>query len=150
MNRVKFAHTNIIAENWRTLANFYIKVFNCKLLPPERDLSGKWLDDLTGIDNASVNGIHLLLPGYDSDGPTLEIFQYSNNEINVRKTINKEGIGHIAFIVDDVERYLNLLIKYGGSIVGKTVKTEIKDVGKINLVYAKDPEGNIVEIQKWN
>jgi lactoylglutathione lyase len=37
----------------------------------------------------------------------------------------------------------------GGSEVGKVVAKKIKDVGKLEVVYAKDPEGNIIEIQKW-
>lgn len=35
---MRFAHTNIAARDWKTLANFYIKVFECKIKPPERDL----------------------------------------------------------------------------------------------------------------
>ena len=35
---MKFVHTNIITDNWRKLADFYIKVFDCKPVLPERDL----------------------------------------------------------------------------------------------------------------
>jgi len=84
------------------LADFYIRVFDCKPRPPERDLSGEWVDKLTGLPNTKIKGIHLLLPGYDIDGPTLEI-----------------------------------------------IDAEIEGVGKITVVYARDPEGNIIEIQKW-
>jgi len=33
--------------------------------------------------------------------------------------------------------------------VGQLVDAAIPGVGKITVVYAKDPEGNIIEIQKW-
>lgn len=146
---IKFAHINIIARDWKKLAEFYVEVFNCRLKPPERNLSGQWLDSLTNLNSASIKGIHLLLPGYDKNGPTIEIFEYDNPVINTNKLINKEGFSHIAFAVDDVESCLNLLKSKGGSTVGEVVKTEIENAGKINLVYAKDPEGNIIEIQKW-
>ena len=65
------------------------------------------------------------------------------------KRINKEGFTHIAFSVSNVEKCLKLVKEKGGSEIGKVVKKKIKGVGKIEVVYAKDPEGNIIEIQKW-
>lgn len=147
--KTKFAHVNIISKNWQALADFYINVFECKPKLSERDLSGEWLDKLTDLHDSKIKGIHLLLPGYDSDGPTLEIFEYNQNIENVKKHINLEGFSHIAFTVENVEEKLNLLLKNGGSTVGELIDTEIKGVGKISVVYAKDPEGNIIEIQKW-
>ncbi len=144
----KYVHTNLIARDWKRLAEFYVEVFGCTYVYPERDLSGAWLDDLTGIRDASIKGIHLALPGYESGGPTLEIFRYAHNEVH-EKRINGEGFGHIAFLVDDVEVYLSKVLEHGGSVVGKTVGGDVAGAGKIHLVYARDPEGNIIEIQKW-
>lgn len=146
---IKFSHINIISKNWKALADFYVKVFECNPLPPERNLSGDWVDGLTNLHDTEIKGIHLLLPGYDATGPTLEIFEYNQNIENDKKRINLEGFGHIAFAVEDVEEKLNLLLKNGGSTVGELIDTEIPGVGRISVVYAKDPEGNIIEIQKW-
>lgn len=63
---IKYAHTNIVAKDWRRLSDFYFKVFDCKPVFPERDLSGKWIEKVTNIDNVSIKGIHLTLPGYDA------------------------------------------------------------------------------------
>lgn len=147
--KTKFSHVNIISKDWKTLAAFYIRVFDCKPKPPERNLSGKWVDELTDLSNTRIKGMHLLLPGFDIDGPTLEIFEYNENISNTGKNINLEGFGHIAFAVDNVNQKLNLLLENGGSVVGKLIDAEIDGVGKISVVYAKDPEGNIIEIQKW-
>ena len=38
---IKYIHTNIIAENWEVLAEFYSKALNCKKLLPKRNLEGK-------------------------------------------------------------------------------------------------------------
>jgi len=156
--KTKFSHVNLVSKNWRKLADFYIKVFDCRPKPPERNLSGEWLDKLTDLQNAHIQGIHLLLPGGDhgeesaddSAGPTLEIFQYDHNKANTHKHINLEGFGHIAFAVENVEEKLQLLLAHGGSTVGELIDTEIQGVGRISVVYAKDPEGNIIEIQKWD
>jgi hypothetical protein len=38
-----YVHTNLIAHDWRALAEFYQQVFGCVPVPPERDLSGPLL-----------------------------------------------------------------------------------------------------------
>jgi predicted enzyme related to lactoylglutathione lyase len=146
----KYAHTNIVAKDWKRLARFYEEVFGCTRVPPERDLSGKWLDDATGIPNAHIRGIHLLFPGYGPDGPTLEIFQYDQEEIRPKTAANRPGFAHIAFAVDDVESALEAVMLAGGGAIGKTVSLAIPGAGTVVIVYATDSEGNIIELQKWS
>jgi len=40
-------------------------------------------------------------------------------------------------------------IAAGGSVVGQIATTQVNGVGTLRVVYARDPEGNIVELQKW-
>ena len=49
-----------------------------------------------------------------------------------------------------VENILKKVLENGGRKQGEISKKLIKGVGFITLVYAKDPEGNIIEIQNWN
>lgn len=146
---MRFAHTNIVSINWRELTDFYIKTFNCKIVLPIRNQSGEWLDKGTGLKNARLEGAHLLLPGYGENGPTLEIYQYENIENQEFILPNKRGIGHIAFEVDSVEIVLETLEKNGGKAFGKITKRAVKDVGEITFIYARDPEGNLIELQSW-
>lgn len=146
----RYVHTNIISENWEKLARFYETVFGCKRVLPARDLSGKWIEDATGIINVHIKGIHLLLPGCGELGPTLEIFQYNNNTDSKSKTINETGFAHIAFHVDDVENSLKEIMVNGGTQLGNVVVKDMPGVGKLTFVYARDPEGNIIELQNWN
>jgi catechol 2,3-dioxygenase-like lactoylglutathione lyase family enzyme len=148
-NKIKFVHTNIIAKDWEKLAQFYIDVFGCEPTYPKRDLYGDWIDKMTGIANVKIRGIHLKLPGYN-DGPTLEIFGY--NEIAQKPDaplINDQGFGHIAFHVSNVEETINKLVAGGGVKYGELIEKEIKGLGVIKAIYARDPEGNIIEIQNW-
>ena len=75
---MRYAHTNIVAKDWQKLSDFYINVFGCTIKPPERKLSGDWLDQATGLSKAELEGVHLLLPGHGDSGPTLEIFSYKD------------------------------------------------------------------------
>ena len=146
----KYVHTNIVANDWRLLARFYIKVFGCTPKPPERNLEGDWLDGLTSLKNAHIKGMHLNLPGYPRNGPTLEIFEYSKRKRKPIPTVNTPGFAHIAFAVKNVKQMLQKVERNGGSRVGTIVSAEIEGVGSINVVYARDPEGNIIELQKWS
>jgi predicted enzyme related to lactoylglutathione lyase len=144
-----FAHTNLTARDWRSLARFYSEVFGCVPRLPERDLSGPWLDALTGLSAAHLAGVHLELPGYGAGGPTLEIFGYDRLEGGQPPVVNRPGYGHIAFAVEDVGAALEAVLLGGGHTVGRLVKTTIPGAGELTVVYATDPEGNIVELMSW-
>ena len=73
---IRYVHTNIIAKDAARLIAFYKEALACKSLGQTRDLCGPWLDKLTGLPQAHITGEHLLLPGYEADHPTLEIFSY--------------------------------------------------------------------------
>lgn len=64
--------------------------------------------------------------------------------------LNKCGIAHLAFEVDDVETTLQRLLQKGGSQIGELVKTKYEDGRNAVFVYATDCEGNIVELQSWS
>jgi predicted enzyme related to lactoylglutathione lyase len=144
-----YKHTNIISKDWERLAKFYEDVFGCIRLPPERHLSGLWLGRGTGVNGARLSGVHLALPGYQGQGPTLEIYQYSQSEDKSSPLANREGFGHIAFEVEDVSSALDIVKKHGGDAIGEVVSKEIVGVGVLTFVYATDPEGNIIELQSW-
>ena len=148
--RARFAHVNIVARDWRALARFYEQVFGCTPVPPERSLSGPWLDSAIGLEAARIRGIHLRLPGYGDDGPTLEIFQYDEMESGSKTAINRPGLTHLAFAVDDVKAALGALLAAGGGTVGEITTVEVAGVSTITFVYATDPEGNILELQRWS
>lgn len=146
----RYAHTNIISSDWRKLASFYQDIFGCEPVPPERSQSGKWLEQGTGVPGAQLEGVHLRLPGHGSNGPTLEIYSYQQMEENLPPLAHRKGFGHIAFGVDDVAETLQMILAKGGKALGKVVSTEVTGAGRITFVYAADPEGNIIELQRWN
>lgn len=145
----RYVHTNLVARDWRRLARFYCGVFGCMPVPPERNLSGGWLDALTAIECAHLTGIHLLLPGQPAGGVTLEIFAYDRMPERAVPGVNEPGFGHIAFLVEDVDRALAAVRAAGGGVVGKVSSAEVAGAGTIRVVYARDPEGNVLELQTW-
>jgi predicted enzyme related to lactoylglutathione lyase len=146
----RYTHTNLIARDWRKLAAFYENVFACVPVPPERDLKGEELERGSGVKGARIRGAHLRLPGHGSGGPTLELFEYS---LMVEREVplpNHPGLGHLAFEVEDVAATLQTVLAAGGSRLGEVVSLAVPGAGTITWTYARDPEGNIIELQSWS
>jgi catechol 2,3-dioxygenase-like lactoylglutathione lyase family enzyme len=143
----RFAHVNLIADDWRALARFYADLFGCQYVPPERDYAGPDLARGTGVAGAALRGAHLRLPGYGADGPTLEIFQYARSEAGSPPAANRRGYGHICFAVSDVEQARRRVLAAGGGTVGDIVTLQTSDSGRLTWCYVTDPEGNIIELQ---
>lgn len=146
----RFGHLNVIADDWRALTDFYINLFGCVLVPPERDYGGADLSRGTGVPDAALRGAHLRLPGHGDTGPTLEIYQYAQNEPNLPPAANRRGFGHIAFAVDDVSEARERVLAAGGRAVGDVVTLETSDGRRVTWCYVTDPEGNYIELQAWS
>ena len=147
---MRYAHTNIIADDWRALATFYCDLFACEPVPPERRQSGDWLTRGTGVEDASLEGVHLRLPGHGDAGPTLEIYSYGTVEQSEPGQANRRGLGHLAFEVASVEDMAAAVCQHGGSLAGEVTRRQIDGVGELTFVYARDPEGNLIELQAWS
>lgn len=147
---IRYAHTNLIAKDWRRLADFYVQLFDCVPVSSERDHGGEKFEKLTARERARAKGRHLRLPGHGEHGPTLEIFEYADGLELLRPEIARPGFAHIAFEVPDVARKRDEMIAAGGRIYGELVTLDIPGAGRLTLCHVCDPEGNIVELQTWH
>ncbi|MCP4004702.1 MAG: VOC family protein [bacterium] len=146
----RYVHTNLIARDWRSLVRFYQDAFGCVLVPPERDYSGPELDAGTGVPGARLQGVHVRLPGCGADGPTLEIYQYSEQQDSLDSTVNRPGFAHIAFSVENVPDARAEVLSRGGSAIADVVTLSTSTGASVTWCYVTDPEGNIVELQSWS
>ena len=145
--QARYVHTNLIADDWRALSRFYVEVFGCVPVPPERSYSGADLETGTDLPGVGLSGVHLRLPGLGPDGPTLEIFQYESQSPRSAFAVNQPGFTHLAFSVDDVPRAQAEVLEAGGSAVGEIVVVEKPDGERVEWCYVRDPEGNMIELQ---
>ncbi len=143
----RYVHTNLIAQDWQTLARFYETVFGCVRVPPERDLAGPVMEAGTGVPGAHLRGVHLRLPGYGDTGPTLEIFTYEPMAERGSTAVNRPGFAHLAFSVADVGAARTAVVAAGGRAIGEVVTTPVLGRGHSTWCYVADPEGNIIELQ---
>ncbi len=147
---IKYVHTNIISNDWEKLMDFYIKVFNCKPVLPKRNQSWDLLERWTWIKNAHLKWMHLRLPWYDENWPTLEIYSYTEMVDKPNDSVaNRKWFWHIAFEVDDVENIVKNIIVNWWQKLWEIVSKEVLWVWTITFTYMTDPEWNILEIQNW-
>ena len=147
---IRYAHTNLIANDWQKMLAFYCEVFGCEPIGSERDHKGPLFEALTAHPGANARGRHLRLPGHGERGPTLEIFQYTHNEPAAPPELRRPGFAHLAFEVPDVEAKRAEVKRWGGRDYGEQVTLDIPGAGWLTLIYMCDPEGNIIELQRWH
>ena len=145
---MRFGHVNLVARDWQLLADFYCTYLGCVRLEPVRDLQGPLVDAGVGSREARIRGVHVRLPGYDANGPTLEIYRY-DPLIDVPASVRRSGYGHLAFQVDDIEATRATLLTGGGSSIGDIVTTNAGS-RRVSWCYVADPEGNAIELQRWH
>ncbi|MGB2982771.1 MAG: VOC family protein [Candidatus Bipolaricaulia bacterium] len=74
----------------------------------------------------------------------------SNESNRPLKAVNAAGSAHLTFAVEDVEATAKRVIEHGGSPVGDLTDREIPSAGTLAFQYVVDPEGNVIEIQRWS
>jgi glyoxylase I family protein len=149
-SNIRYAHTNLVAHDWQRLVDFYCQVFACERVSSTRDHHGPAFEALTAIPQAHAKGCHLRLPGHGEQGPTLEVFQFAEQEAGLPPSLIRPGFAHVAFEVPDVEAKRAEVQRWGGRDLGQLVTLDIPGAGRLTLIYMRDPEGNIVELQKWH
>lgn len=147
---IRYAHTSVTAADWRKLAAFYVEVLGCTPVGAERNNRGPRFDELTGITGGGVTGRHLLLPGHGEGGPTLEIFEFDPQLPRPETALHRPGFSHLAFEVPDVDATRAAVLRWGGRDFGRQVTIDIPGAGRLTLVYLADPEGNLIELQRWH
>ena len=130
----KIEHIGIAVKDLKTANNLYSKLLNTAPYKMEEVESENVNTSFFQVGESKIE----LLEGTSSDSP-------------ISKFIDKkgEGVHHIAFEVDDVEKVKQKLLSAGGSLHGEVVTFSVTGKGTVTMVYTRDPEGNIVELQKW-
>lgn len=141
-----YLHTNIVAQDWRRLASFYVQALGCTPVGDAFEVDAPWLGRGMGVPGSRVEGSHVRLPGHGDDGPTIELYSFAPADSRPPPGI-RPGLGHLAFAVDDVHAALARVVEAGGAAIGEVVEAERPGGARLRFVYASDPEGNVLELQ---
>ncbi|MCW1933238.1 VOC family protein [Pararhodobacter zhoushanensis] len=142
---MRLSHISLTARDADALAAFYRRVFGCTELRARRRLRGAVVWRGNGLPGTAIDSLWLGLPG--AAGVFLEILEYSETQHGVAPAVNSPGYGHLSFVVEDLEATMAAILAAGGQTQG-----EITNFGSAAapflIVYVRDPEGNVIELEQ--
>ena len=102
---------------------------------------GDFIDTVQNLDGVKVHMIKLAAP----DGSSLELLKDESHPTPPpeRNRMCDRGIRHIAFTVGDIQEAWNTMRQHGCEVLSSPVTSPD---GKARLFFARDPEGNLLEI----
>ena len=142
---MRISHISITARNAEQLAAFYRSVFRFTEKRAAKTLSGPHIAKGNGLPDMRILSIWLHHP--DSAEPFLELMEYAETADSLYPEPNAPGLAHLAISVDDLDATLAELIAAGGQLQGEVTNFGT-DEAPIRIVYARDPEGNILELEQ--
>jgi catechol 2,3-dioxygenase-like lactoylglutathione lyase family enzyme len=146
---IRFAHVSIVACDWRLLAKFYEYVLGCELVVPYNIIDAERLERASGTPRG-LRGMHLRLPGHGKTGPTIDLFSYEEGPGAPVRERHAPGIAHLAFEVSDVQATCEFALEAGGRVLHGPTSENMPGLGKLTSAQVADPEGNVVELQRWS
>ena len=125
-----FSNVTIATPDVRRLADFYKATFDAREVDePSWSPAG-----------ASANSVVLRTPGYGGRGPTLTLIPAAQ-QANPPPRASDNGYAHLCFESDDMRAVVSRLVAAGGSL------SSVFDANdRAPVLYAKDPDGNAVEV----
>ncbi|MFY1713450.1 VOC family protein [Tritonibacter mobilis] len=141
---MRLSHISLTARDAAVLGEFYAEVFGYRERRPAKRLSGASVSRGNGLKDADIYSIWLALP--DDSGPFLEILEYTQTLNRGRPEVNAPGFGHLAFVVNDLNRVLRDVLRCGGAMQGEVTNFGSAEA-PVLIVYVRDPEGNLLELE---
>lgn len=128
---MKLHHIGIAVKDLESAIKFYSEVLGLKLL---------------GVEEVKEEGVRIAM--FDVGGVRVEILQGISPESSISKFIEKrgEGIHHIAFQVDDVDKFCEDLSRRGVQLTYPQPKLVAGGSRKINFIHPKSTGGVLLEV----
>lgn len=132
-------HVGIVVQDLNSQQIFYMQVFNLILVGRKKE-QGAYIEQLVGMA-----GVHLEWSKLRGEtGAELELLHYQGYDESPypRRSLPQPGAMHIAFTVADAAMTAKR-IRAAGGMAGDPLQNMEKTV---YVLYARDPEGNMLEI----
>jgi catechol 2,3-dioxygenase-like lactoylglutathione lyase family enzyme len=138
-------HAAIVVSDLDKSRRFYETFFGFTLVKEDIE-TGPFIEKVVGLSGVRLHWVKLRMP----NGVLLELLKYlspelplSANEKRKKQVSNMLGHSHLAFTVDNMDRFIETLEINGGAAVNLP---EINLEKSAKVCYIYDPEGNILEI----
>jgi catechol 2,3-dioxygenase-like lactoylglutathione lyase family enzyme len=135
-----FVHIGLVVEDLDETVRFLSLLgFDCGKAGV---FSGAWIDRIIGLENAKVEVVMARGPDGSDVFEVVRFHSPSAGAEDPTPAVNRPGLRHIAFKVDDVRGVVERVREAGWETVGEIVDYE----STFLLCYVRGPEGLIVEL----
>jgi len=141
-------HVNLVVADLAAMTAFYRDVLGLRVTR-EITIGGPWIETLTGLADAEAEVVYLEAPC----GPPVELIRYRSPEGQRPAGLgapNTPGLRHVAFRVSDLQAAVAGLRAAGAELLSgvQTVPASQVEFGdrQKQIVYCRDPEGNLLEL----
>ena len=133
-------HTGIVVKDMEKCLLFWRDIMGLKVVFDDWG-EGNFIDTVQDLTNVKVNMIKLAAP----DGTLIELLkdEHHPGDPPAVRLLCDRGISHVAFTVADVEASFLVLRDAGCDLLSDPITSPD---GKARLFFARDPEGNLLEI----
>ena len=133
-------HTGLVVSDLKGSLHFWCDVLGFTVAKKMEE-SGPHLDAMMGLEDVRVTTVKLAAP--DNNLIELLHFQSHPDKANWDGKPFSTGLTHIALTVDDLDEMVNRLTQVG---VTFPAKSQYSPDGYAKLIYAKGPEGILLEL----
>ena len=134
-------HTGIVVKDIEKSLRFYRDFLGLKVFSEDKE-KGSFIEKLVGIDDVELKWVKLKTP----DGNLVELIEYISHPYNITSlndsSANKTGCPHLAFTVDDIEKFYDAYKSMGYRSINPPA---LSLNGKVKVMYCFDPDEVILE-----
>jgi catechol 2,3-dioxygenase-like lactoylglutathione lyase family enzyme len=135
-----FVHIGLVVEDLdETVRFFELLGFDCG---KPGVFSGEWIDRIVGLENVTVETVMVRTPNGSDIFEVVRFLSPSADAQEPAPAVNRPGLRHVAFKVDDVRGVVDRIREGGWETVGEIVAYQ----NMFLLCYVRGPEGLIVDL----
>ncbi len=133
-------HAGIVVHDMERCLHFWRDVMGLKVVKDFRE-EGEYIDTVQHLNGVRLHMIKLSAP----DGSMIELLKDESHPTPLpeRNTLCDRGIRHVAFTVADASESYKVFCNAGLEVFSKPITSPD---GKARLFFARDPEGNLLEL----
>lgn len=133
-------HVGLVVDDLEGALAFWCEVMGFQILRNMEE-SGKDIDAMMGLKDVRLRTVKLV----DSNGNLLEILKFYSHKDSLRwcGTPFSTGLTHLALTVESIDL---LLEKFKSIGLDSNATPQISKDGLVKVIYAKGPEGILLEL----
>jgi catechol 2,3-dioxygenase-like lactoylglutathione lyase family enzyme len=140
MSRPRLSHIGLCVSDVERAQRFFEEGLGFRYAR-ELDVKGELPSTLLRLRDVELHAVYL-----DHGGTVIELLHYASPGHEVGdspRPLNRLGLTHVSFLVDELDAVLPRLAELGGKVLAET---RIEPGGGMRAIFVTDPDGTLIEL----